>query len=261
MIRHIYKYDINQIKVIYLLYYLLKILNKMKTTKTLTIGEIAAQRPESQAIFEKYHIDYCCGGKQTLEAACEVLNIPVEKMLNELQSIDNEKIGEGDPVHLPPVELIEYIQDTHHEYIRTAGPVIIDMFNKVVDKHGGEYPYLIGLSTLFYELHVDLLQHMLKEEKVLFPAIRQLMGAGKPDDMKIPDGMKLDFPVSNMELEHDRAGRLMEEMRKVSDNYRLPENSCITWQNLYRHIDDFEKDLHRHVHLENNVLFPFAVSL
>ncbi|MBK7391057.1 MAG: iron-sulfur cluster repair di-iron protein [Bacteroidetes bacterium] len=231
----------------------------MKTIISLTVGEIASQLPESQTIFEKYHIDYCCGGKQTLLAACEVRNIPVEKVLNELQSIDNEKIGGGNPVQLPPLELIEYIQDKHHQYIRSAGPVIMEMFDKVVQKHAGEYPFLSNLSSLFYELHVDLLQHMLKEEKVLFPAIRQLMGAGKPDDLKIPEGMKLDFPVNNMELEHDRAGRLMEEMRKVSDNYRLPEDSCITWQNLYRHIDAFEKDLHRHVHLENNVLFPFAI--
>lgn len=233
----------------------------MKTTKSLTIGEIASQRPESQAIFEKYHIDYCCGGKQTLEAACEVRNIPVEKILAEIQSIDSEVKTDVEPVQLPPLQLIEYIQDKHHEYIRTAGPVIMEMFNKVVDKHGGQYPFLTSLSALFYELHVDLLQHMLKEEKVLFPAIRQLMGAAKPDDLKVPDGMKLDFPVSNMELEHDRAGRLMDDMRKISDNYSLPADSCITWQNLYRQIDAFEKDLHRHVHLENNVLFPFAVSL
>lgn len=233
----------------------------MKTIKSLTIGEIATQRPESQAIFEKYRLDYCCGGKQTLEAACEVLNIPVEKILNEIQSIDKESKTEVEPVQMPPLELIEYIQDKHHEYIRTTGPVIMEMYNKVVAKHGGQYPFLTSLSSLFYELHIDLLQHMLKEERVLFPSIRQLMGAGKPDDLNIPQGMKLDFPVSNMELEHDRAGRLMDDMRKISDNYRLPEDSCITWQNLYRKLDEFEKDLHQHVHLENNVLFPFAISL
>lgn len=229
--------------------------------KSLKISEIVAQLPESQAVFEKFHIDYCCGGKQTLEAACEMKKIPVEKLLIELQDIENEVAVGGNAVQLPPLELIDYIEDKHHKYIRTEGPLIMEMFNKVVNKHGAQYPYLSKLSSLFYELHVDLLQHMIKEEKVLFPAIRQLMGSGKPDDIKIPEGMKLDFPVSNMELEHERAGKLMEEMRKVSDNYSLPEDSCVTWQNLYRQIEAFEKDLHRHVHLENNVLFPFAVAL
>lgn len=233
----------------------------MKNIQSMTLGEIAVQRPEYQTIFDKYRIDYCCGGKQTLLAACEIRNISVEELLAELQNIDNEQKIEIDPVQLPPSELIDYIQAKHHEYIRTSGPVILELFDKVVNKHATNHPFLNNLSALFYELHVDLLQHMLKEEKVLFPAIRQLMGAGRPDDMKIPEGMKLDFPVSNMELEHDRAGRIMDEMRKLSDNYTLPENSCITWQNLYRQIDAFEKDLHRHVHLENNVLFPFAVSL
>ncbi|MBK7968062.1 MAG: iron-sulfur cluster repair di-iron protein [Bacteroidetes bacterium] len=233
----------------------------MKTIKSLTIGEIAIERPESIALFEKYQIDYCCGGKQTLEAACEAKNIAVEKILIELQDIDSEDNTTKDPLQLQPIELIEYIQDNHHQFIRTAGPVILETFSKVVDQHARKHPFLTEMSTLFYELHVDLLQHMLKEEKVLFPAIRQLMGAAKPDDMKIPDGMKLNFPVSNMEVEHERAGRLMDELRRISGNYALPEGSCITWQNLYTQIDAFEKDLHRHVHLENNVLFSAAISL
>jgi regulator of cell morphogenesis and NO signaling len=228
-----------------------------------TVREYATETPNATRVFEKLKIDYCCGGGRSLGEACAVAGVPldeVERLLEQAGKVS----GEMPPGVLSGTlsELIDYILDTHHAFTRDEMERITALADKVASKHGGNHPELPGVRTLFLKLCDDLRPHMFKEEMVLFPYVRQLEQAaaqGRPAPFA-PFGT-VGNPIRMMMFEHDTAGDILRELRAAAQDYAPPADACISYHTLYEALEGFEKDLHQHIHLENNVLFPRAVEL
>lgn len=219
-----------------------------------TVGEIAASDLRKAQVFKKYGIDFCCGGKKTLKEACE------SKGLNPSE-IERELNATTGPAPLAfqewsPAFLADYIVNTHHAYVRKTLPQLTELAAKVVNAHGSQHPELSQIGQLVLRLDDELLSHLAKEEKVLFPYIRSLVQGDAPLQFST-----IETPIAMMEDEHDEAGGIMEEIRSLSKNYTLPPDSCVSYAMLFQMLKDFEDDLHIHVHLENNILFPKAIEL
>lgn len=228
-----------------------------------TVREYATETPNATRVFEKLKIDYCCGGGRSLRDACAVAGVTfdeVARLLEQAGDISGE---------MPPgvqsgtlAQLIDYILDTHHAFTRDEMERITALAEKVESKHGGNHPELQGVRALFLKLCDDLRPHMFKEETILFPYVMQLEQAaaeGRPTPFA-PFGT-VGNPVRRMMFEHDTAGDILRELRAVADDYAAPADACISYRALYEALEGFEKDLHQHIHLENNVLFPRAVEL
>ncbi|HMT27952.1 MAG TPA: DUF542 domain-containing protein [Bacteroidia bacterium] len=233
----------------------------MKSLKNQKVGEIVLQNPIAAGVFENLHIDYCCKGKLTLNEACILMaldpNRVEELILNNLSTTktDYSIISNPDLSYI-----IDYIIEKHHSYVLKQMPVILEHLRIVVSKHGEKYFYLKLMERLFLELSIDLEQHLLKEEMTLFPYIKVLdLHSKKTADPTILHFLKQ--PVRMMMMEHEKAGSIMQELREVSFNYQLPDNACTTFRLLFNELAEFEKDLHEHVFLENNVLFPKAIEM
>ena len=228
-----------------------------------TVRELAVETPNATRVFEKLKIDYCCGGGRSLSEACAVAGVEVGEVTRLLAQSAGFK---GDtPSGLQAgtlAELIDYIVDKHHTFTRDEMERITALAEKVASKHGENHPELIHVRTLFGQLCDDLRPHMFKEEMILFPYVKQLesaAAAGRPAPYA-PFGT-VGNPVRMMMLEHDTAGEILRELRRATADYAAPGDGCISYQTLYRALEEFEKDLHQHIHLENNVLFPRAVGL
>lgn len=228
-----------------------------------TVREYAVETPGATRVFEKLKIDYCCGGGRSLGDACVAAGVDLEEVERLLETA-------GDQQPEPPAglqsgtlsELIDYILEKHHTFTRDEMERITALADKVATKHGGNHPELLKVRDLFAQLCEDLRPHMFKEEMVLFPYIKQLeqaTAAGRPAPYA-PFGTVAN-PVRMMMLEHDAAGELLRELRAASVDYTAPADGCVSYQTLYRALEEFEADLHQHIHLENNVLFPRAAEL
>lgn len=222
-----------------------------------TIGEIVAEDWRSAAVFEQFGIDFCCGGRRSIADACHEAGADaaaVERALETLHAVDvSDEVS-----HWPVARLVEHIVRTHHDYVRGAVPRIAGYLAKLTKVHGGRHPELAQLAAEFDVLGRDLLQHMRKEEHVLFPYIRELEGPGRPGPS--PFGT-VENPIRMMEREHEQAGTQLRAMRRLTSDYTAPADGCGTYRVCFEELAHFERDLHRHVHLENNVLFPRAVQL
>jgi regulator of cell morphogenesis and NO signaling len=230
-----------------------------------TVRELATEIPNATRIFEKFGIDYCCGGGKPLQAACQEANISPDEVLRCLEEanpasatssagLDFQKAGLA--------ELIAHILAWHHGYVKQEVPRIKQLLFKVVAVHCARHPELAAVQRSFKELADELLVHMMKEEAVLFPYIEKLEEAestGKPAPRAAFGSIS--NPVRMMELEHESAGRALENIRTLTSAYTPPEDACLTYKTLYSALEEFEADLHQHVHLENNILFPRAVAL
>lgn len=236
----------------------------MNNLTTKTVREIALEMPLTTKVFENYKIDYCCGGHRNFSEACEIAGVETENVLREisdcLKTTDENELAKIQNLSLSA--LIEHIEKTHHVFTRDEIKNLVPLMLKVAAKHGEHNPQLTVLEQLFAELCADLAPHLLKEEQVLFPYIIQLerykMGG---NFLSMPCFGTVKNPVGMMMSEHDTAGDILRKMRDVSDDYKLPENACPSFTALYTRLEAFEKDLHRHIHLENNVLFPKAIAL
>ena len=228
-----------------------------------TIREYAVGTPNATRVFEKLKIDYCCGGGRSLGDACAAAGVGVEEVERLLEQAHS--FAGDTPAGLPSgtlSELIDYILEKHHTFTRDEMERITALADKVASRHGGNHPELHGVRTLFLKLCDDLRPHMFKEEMVLFPYVRQLeqaAAAGRPAPFA-PFGT-VGNPVRMMMFEHDTAGDILRELRAAACDYAAPDDACISYRTLYEALEGFEKDLHRHIHLENNVLFPRAVEL
>lgn len=220
-----------------------------------TVGEIVAENPSQARVFQSYGIDFCCQGGRTLREACTLKGIGLESVIEQLEAanaIPNEP--ENNPALLPPVELIEHIVNKHHAFLRADLPRIHAMAERVATVHGGHTPALVEVFHVFRAMAEELDSHMLKEEQILFPAIRALCaGSGGV--------MPLDGPVACMLQEHDEAGAALARMRELTNGFTPPAEACNTYRALFAGLAELEEDLHRHIHLENAVLFPQAISL
>jgi regulator of cell morphogenesis and NO signaling len=234
----------------------------MTLNMTKTVRELALEVPGATRVFEKLKIDYCCGGGRNIAEACASVGV----RLDELSRLLEEAGAAGDDARDlstgPLSDLIRHILDTHHVYTREESARIQSLLDKVCSKHGGNHPELEEVRALFLKLDADLQPHLLKEEQILFPYILRLEAARGAGGMPpfAPFGT-VNNPVRMMMFEHDTAGDLLREIRAAASDFRAPEDACMSFRALYRALEDFEKDLHQHIHLENNVLFPRAVEL
>ncbi len=227
-----------------------------------TVRELAIEIPDATRTFEKLGIDYCCGGSRSLNDACRHAHVPVGDVLSALEQSSNFKTTANDLGSGTLGQLIEYIVGTHHAYVKQELPRLQQLLKKVVSVHGGTHPELAKIQQVFHGLSSELSSHMMKEEQILFPYIMALENAvsnGRPKPRSAFGTVS--NPVHMMELEHDSAGAALKEIANLSSNYEPPEGACFSYRTLYTALKEFETDLHQHIHLENNILFPRAIAL
>lgn len=227
-----------------------------------TVGQIAAKDIRKAEVFKKYGIDFCCGGKKSLKQACEEVGVDAAVVEAELNSTKEPLRGDKDFNRWEPDFLADYIYNQHHLYYYDEAPVIGDLLTKVANHHGATHPELQTVYTLFVKLAQELNSHFMKEEKVLFPFIKAVVAAkrtGNTDDLH--DQFSIQGPVQMMEADHDAAGGILEALKNATNNYTAPEGACNSFQLLYRKLRELDEDLHQHIHLENNILFPKALKL
>lgn len=228
-----------------------------------TIGEMVAKDYRKAQVFKKLGIDFCCGGKKTLNEVCDSKGIDVEVVKAELANTQN--LEQGTSLAFDKWDLAflsDYIINTHHSYVKENIPFISELANKVASVHGDRHPEVIEVAETFANIAKDLSLHLMKEENILFPFVKQLAEASK-QNIKIspaPFG-SVNNPTQIMEMEHEQAGEDMSVIRKATNNYALPEDACTSFTILYKKLQEFENDLFNHVHLENNILFPKAIQL
>jgi regulator of cell morphogenesis and NO signaling len=229
----------------------------MLATHAPTIGDLVANRPELASLFESLGIDFCCGGRRTLEDACREAGLDYPSVLARVQAIEANSPEAPSP--MPSLaSLCEQIVETHHHYLRRQFPLIERLLEKVLAAHQTRHPELVRLQRVFTEFAFELRRHMAKEEQVLFPAIARL-----ETDRRFPAGPfgSIRNPIAAMEHEHDSAGDELGMMRGLTAGFVPPPDACPTYRALITALADLEQDMHRHVHLENNVLFPAALRL
>src|SRR3974390_1512228 len=234
----------------------------MPTATGKTVAQIAIENPNAAREFEKLGIDYCCGGKQTLDEACAAANVSVDEVLSRLEKASSSRSATANFESMALTDLIAHISSTHHVFIRQESPRIQELANKVAPKHAASHPELRQVQEIFTALAEELSVHLMKEEQILFPYVAQLEEAelaGEP----APPAMfgTVANPIRMMEREHDGAGDALRMLRSVTKNYALPEDACTSYQMLYQALQGFEADLHQHIHLENNLLFPRSLAL
>lgn len=220
-----------------------------RTSLDRTLGELVAERPARARIFERLGVDYCCHGRRTLREASTAAGLRPDEVAAEIDAVVDDAGADID--RLEPVALVDHVLATHHAYLHEELPLLVALADKVRDVHGSRHPELARVAALVREIRDDLEPHLAKEEQVLFPAIRAWAGGQRA----FPFGT-LPNPVRAMMLEHDRAGELLEELRAATSGYSPPADGCTSYRTLYARLEHLEADTHRHVHLENNVLFP-----
>ena len=228
----------------------------------MTVREVAIELPQSTRLFEKLKIDYCCGGNQPLAEACASAGVDVDNVMEMLAKVNQPEAGALDFQNASLPELITHILDTHHVFTKSEMDRLQALAGKVIDAHGRNHPELLELGELLRHLCADLKPHMFKEEQVLFPYILAMTHAAKQNQRSpfAPFGT-VNNPIRMMMREHDTAGQILRELRTLTSDYEVPPDACISYQTLYQALENFEKDLHQHIHLENNILFPKALDL
>ncbi len=231
--------------------------------KPLTVGEMVVADYRKADVFRKYGLDYCCGGKKPLEEICRKKGLDLQTIQNELDQLDLLPSNpQQDFGHWPLDRLSEYIVERHHRYVEDSLPILYELTNKVARVHGERHPELIKIAQLFNAVAQELQMHMLKEERILFPYIQQ-MAIAHQNGKTIPTPVfgSIENPIQMMEAEHESAGSSLEMIRQLSSDYTPPIDACTSYRVLFAKLNEFEQDLHQHVHLENNLLFPKAIAM
>lgn len=223
----------------------------------MTVGELVKDRPARSRIFEQLKIDYCCGGKIPLGEACAKKGLDAEQVLRQIQSADADSESFVDANAMSLTELADHIEQTHHAYLKAELPRLDFMTRKVAAVHGEGEPRLHDIRETFVAFQDELLNHMQKEEQVLFPMIRQIEQADGPVQFHCGS---LANPIRMMENEHDTAGNALKKFRTLTDDFTPPQWACNTFRAMYDAFAVLEPNMHQHVHKENNVLFPKALD-
>lgn len=234
----------------------------LETSKT--VRELALEIPGATRVFEKLGIDYCCGGNQPLIDACETAGVSVDQVLASVEQEHGSHDQYEEPNFLTATlaELVDHIVEKHHVFTKTEIERLRLLIEKVVSAHGQNHPELAEVSSLFASLSAELEPHMMKEERVLFPYVIQMEDAMRMERTHpYPPFGTVANPVRMMIREHEAAGAILKAMRQITGDYTVPPDGCISYHTLYQALDAFEKDLHQHIHLENNILFPRAVEM
>jgi len=234
----------------------------MTVTTEKTVREFALEHPTATRVFEKLGIDYCCGGNRSLQEACRTANLDISQVLDSLESAEQAAQKDRNWQTEPLADLIAHIKNTHHKYTREEIARLGPLFAKVCSVHGKNHHELLQVREIFQGLAQELTTHLMKEEIVLFPYIVRMEEATIENELTVPVPFgTVQNPVSMMEREHDSAGDALRAMRKGSSGYAAPAGACVSYQTLYKALEAFETDLHQHIHLENNVLFPRAIAM
>ena len=237
----------------------------MNMTAERTVRELALENTAATRVFEKLGIDYCCGGNKSLEDACRASNLSVDQVIDSLEMAEEaahatqkDRNWQTEPL----ADLITHIRNTHHKFTREEMARLVPLLEKVCSVHGKNHSELQRVRASFQSLVQELTTHMMKEEMVLFPYIVRMEEAVIQKEPILPPPFgSVQNPVSMMEHEHDSAGNALRAMREASCGYTAPGDACISYQTLYKALADFEADLHQHIHLENNILFPRAIAM
>jgi regulator of cell morphogenesis and NO signaling len=219
-----------------------------------TVGELVAERPGRSRIFQQHQIDFCCQGGLKLQEACAKKGVSLQTVVEQIEAESTQKVGGENPATLPLHELTTYIVGKHHEFLKRELPRLLQMAARVAKVHGDHTPTLIAMNQIYNGLFEELSSHLMKEEQVLFPAIEAL-STGKSR------GLPLDGPIACMLHEHDDAGEALRRLRDLSNGFNPPPDACNTYRAYFAGLADLEQDLHKHIHLENAVLFPAAQAL
>ena len=221
----------------------------MKIAADTPVGRIASEHPIATRVFARHQIDFCCGGGRPLSEICEARRLDAGAVLKEIEAELSSTDFEAERWDEAPLaDLIDHIEKRYHRRLDEELPRLEHMARKVLRVHGEKAPDVLpDLVATFLQLKDELQQHMMKEENVLFPMIRRGRGSGAG------------APISVMEHEHDSAGEALRRLRDLTDDYRVPEGACNTWRALWSGLAALEEDMHQHIHLENNVLFPRAL--
>jgi len=227
------------------------------------VKDIALANPEARQVLEDAGVDYCCGGSKSLQEACLHAEVPAEQILNRLRENSKQASSDAGNWNTATLDhLTRHIREKHHRYVREAIPRIRTLLEKVKARHGENHPEIAAIQELFSDVGGEMLLHMQKEEQILFPYIDALEGAKNGNGpLEPPFFQTVRNPIHMMMKEHDSAGDLVRKIRKATGEYTPPADACTSFTALYQELRQFEADLHQHVHLENNILFPRAVEM
>ena len=224
-----------------------------------TLAQIVNENHKAANIFEKYNLDFCCKGNRSLQLACEEKSLPAETIAEELNLVfNNDESSVIDPGKLSLTALADHIVSRHHDHTRQELPQIFYYLQKVSSRHGDRHSELYEIFDKFLQLRDEMEMHMQKEEQVLFPRIKELENAVE-NNQKCAASIQI--PIGVMGDEHENAGNLLKEIRNLSNNYNPPPDACTTYRLSFSALQALEEDLHQHMHLENNILFPRAIKL
>ncbi|MFA6082709.1 iron-sulfur cluster repair di-iron protein [Mucilaginibacter sp.] len=240
-----------------------KIAKKTEPENAETIGQIVAKDYRKAQVFKKLGIDFCCGGKKTIAEACEKKGLDPAEVERQLEAVKGESANsENDFQNWDIGFLSDYIINTHHRYVRDNTPFILEIAQKVARVHGDRHPELVQVAQLFEKIGNDLILHMVKEEKILFPFIKELAQVYNTGGLLPAANFgRISVPIQVMDSEHEQVGGDFETIRRITGNYTLPADACSSYTILFKKLEEYENDLHRHVHLESNILFPKAIQL
>jgi regulator of cell morphogenesis and NO signaling len=227
------------------------------------IGQFVAEDYRTASVFTKYKIDFCCNGNRTIEEACEKKGIASNMLLGELDSILNTSTNQTIDYKSWPLDLlIDYIEKKHHRYVEDKIPVLRQFLDKLCRVHGERHPELFKINELFTASAGELAAHMKKEELILFPFIKKMVNAKIENSaIQAPPFGTVENPIAMMMQEHDNEGERFREIDSLTNNYNPPADACNTYKVTFAMLKEFEQDLHLHIHLENNILFPQAMKL
>ena len=229
----------------------------MKTYKQTKIGDIVTKDFRAAEVFKKAGIDFCCGGSQSLEAACRDKKLDVAEIESELEKLENSEPGSSHKFNEWKLDfLCDYIVNTHHQTVMKLLPELTFYTQKIAEVHGDNHPELPEIANLFAQVDTELRQHLCNEEEVLFPAIREVLKTNSAESKAT-----IISEITRMTGEHEFAGGAMDKINELSHRYAVPEDGCNTYRVAYKLLEQFEDDLHIHVHLENNILYPKAMKL
>jgi len=225
-----------------------------------SIASLVLENHEVVPVLEKYNIDFCCRGKMNLKEACKEKGIDLSDVLKDIKSMEAAETDKKMPFsETTETQVVNHIVTTHHHYVKNAMPVIAGHLEKVALKHGASFPEMVSVKELFDVIHKDMEEHMKKEEAILFPRILEIEKSRRHE--KLFPVEYISGPIAMLEHEHENAGDIMFGIRNLTHYYAVPPGACTTFRICLSELREFEEDLHEHVHLENNILFPKALQL
>ncbi|PBJ10097.1 iron-sulfur cluster repair di-iron protein [Flavobacterium sp. ACN6] len=235
----------------------------MKLTNKTTIGEIAADDFRTTAVFSKYHIDFCCKGYRTIEEVCKKRDIDENILMEHIEKARTSSANQSFDFKTWPVDMIaDYVTKTHHKYVEEKSPIILQYLNKLCGIHGAVHPELHEIHIIFSKSIMDLTAHMKREELVLFPFIKKMRSAqSKGTSFETPAFFSIENPITTLKEDYITEGERFRRIASLTNNYKPPIDSCVTYKTVFTMLEEFDKDLKKHIQIENNILFPKAIEL